>query len=101
MSIVRPNARSFANTSFLLSVVSGVGSLFFYLGAHKPFVILTTVPVLSVIAGIIAIAVIAYESLKMRTVATRSWAALALAFIAYWFSDFILIDYASGYSILQ
>jgi hypothetical protein len=63
--------------------------------------ILTTAPALSVFAGFIAIAVIAYESLKMRTVSTRSWAMLALAITAYGISDFVLTDYASGYSILQ
>jgi hypothetical protein len=53
-------------------------------------------PALSIIAGFIAIAVIAYESLKMRMVSTRNWAALAFAITAYGVSDFVLIDSASG-----
>lgn len=101
MSTGQPIARSFANGSILLSTVSSVLSIFFYFSASKIFLILTTAPALSVFAGFIAIAVIAYESLKMRTVSTRSWAMLALAITAYGISDFVLTDYASGYSILQ
>jgi uncharacterized membrane protein HdeD (DUF308 family) len=103
MPMIQLVARSLVYGSILLSVVSGTLSLFFYFSSHddKLFIILTTAPVLSVIAGFIAIAVLAYESLKMRAVPTRVWTALALAFAAYWWSDFVLIDYASGYSVLQ
>ena len=75
--------------------------LFFYFNANKLFVILTTVPVLSLIAGFIAIAVIVYESLRMRGVSTRCWIALVLALSVYAFGQFVMTDYASGYSIVQ
>ena len=103
MPMIQLVARSLVYGSILLSVVSGTLSLFFYFSADddKFFIILTTAPVLSVIAGFIAIAVLAYESLKMRAVPTRVWTALAFAIAAYWWSDFVLIDYASGYSVLQ
>ncbi len=100
MSMLRPSARSFANISILLSVVSGTLSLFFYFGDRKLFIILTTAPALSVIAGFIALAVIAYESPKTRIISAAGWAALALAVSAFWLSDFVVIDYASGYFIL-
>ena len=97
----RPYVDGLANSSILLSVVSCALLLFFYFSDSKPFVILTTAPALGVIAGFIAIVVIGYESLKMRAVSTRIWAALALALSVYAFGDFVMKDYASGYSVLQ
>lgn len=101
MPTARPYMHGFANSSILLSVVSSALLLFFCFSDSKLFVILTTAPALSVIAGIIAIAVIAYELLRMRAVSTRSWAALALALSVYAFGDFVMKDYAGGYSIVQ
>jgi hypothetical protein len=94
MSILRPSAARFANISIVLSVVSGVLSFFFYVSASKPFIILTSAAPISIIAWFAAIAVIVYESLKRRTVSTRSMAAFVLAVAAYVFSDFVIIDYA-------
>ena len=92
----RFSAGSFANISMACSLVSGLLSLFFLVGTSKPFVILTSATPIGAIAGLIAVAVIAYESFKHRTVSTRSWVALVLAFAVYAFGDFVIIDYASG-----
>lgn len=75
--------------------------LIFRFSAYKIFVILTTAPVLCVVAGFIAIAVIAYESLTSRAVSISSWVALVMAWSVYAFGQYVMTDYASGYSILQ
>ena len=72
-----------------------------YAGDNKPFIVLTSAVPISMIAGLIATAAIAYESLKEGTVPVRCWGAFALAVAAYAFGDFVIRDYASGYSILQ
>ena len=96
MPKLRLSTQSFANLSMVLSIVSGALSLFFFVGDSKPFIVLTSAPPLSMIAGIIATAAIAYESIRRRTVSTRCVAAFALAVVAYSFSDFVIRDYANG-----
>ena len=100
MPIVRRIVTGLTYSSILLSVVSGSLSLFQYFRADedKIFVIFTSTPALSVIAGFIAIIVLLYDSLKMRTRPTRDWAALSLAFVTYWLSGFVLTDYVRAFS---
>ena len=76
-------------------MVSGALSLFFFVGDSKPFIVLTSASPLSIYAGIIAAAAIAYESLRFRTVSTTCLAAFALALATYAFGDFVIRDYAS------
>lgn len=95
MPILRLSALSFASTSIALSVASGVLSFFFYISMSKPFIILTSAAPISIFAWFIAIAVIAYESLKGRAISTRSIWAFVLAIATYMFSDFVIIDYAN------
>lgn len=101
MPVVRPNAQSFAVLSIVLSVVSAALSLFFHLGTSKPFFILTSAAPTSVIAGLIATATIAYQSLRFRTVSRSGLTAFALAVASYTFANHVIRDYAAGYSILQ
>ncbi|MDJ0712446.1 MAG: hypothetical protein QNJ14_18820 [Woeseiaceae bacterium] len=96
MPVVRPNVRSFATLSMGFSVVSVALSLFFYVGASKPFIILTSAVPISMIAGFIATAAIAYQSLKSRSVSVRCFGAFALAIAAYAFGNFVIRDYAGG-----
>lgn len=101
MPVVRPNVQSFASLSMAFSIFSAVLSLFFYFGASKPFIVLTSAVPISIIAGFIAIVAIAYESVRKGSVSVRCLGALALAVAAYAFGEFVIRDYASGYSILQ
>jgi hypothetical protein len=101
MPVVRPNAQIFALLSKVLSIVSAALSLVFFLGTSKPFIILTSAAPLSIFAGLIATAVIAFESLRLRTVSVDSLGAFALAVATYAFANFVIRDYASGYSVLQ
>jgi len=101
MPVVRLNVQNFATLSMVFSIVSATLSLFFYVGTSKPFIVLTSASPISIVAGFIATAAIAYESLKVRTVSVRCLGAFALAVAAYAFGDYVIRDYASGYSILQ
>lgn len=84
-----------------LSVFSAVLSLYFYFGASKPFIVLTSAVPTSMIAGVIAVAAIAYESVRKSSVSARCLGAFALAVATYALGEFVIRDYASGYSILQ
>ena len=99
--IARPNVQSFASLSMAFSIFSAVLSLFFYFGDSKPFIVLTSAVPISIIAGFIAIVAIAYESVRKGSVSVRCLGAFALAVAAYAFGEFVIRDYASGYSILQ
>ena len=101
MPEMRLNVQSFTTLSIVLSVVSAALSLFFYVGDSKPFIILTSAAPLSMFAGFIATAAIAYELLKARTVSAGCLGAFALAVAANVFSEFIIRDYASNYSVFQ
>lgn len=101
MPVVRLDAQSFATLSMVFSIASAALSLFFYLGASKPFIVLTSAVPISIVAGFIATAAIAYELLKVRTVSVRCLGALVLAVAVHAFGDFVIRDYASSYSILQ
>ena len=101
MPVSRLNVQSFVSLSMALSIFSSALSLFFYVGDNKPFIILTSAVPISMIAGLIATAAIAYELLTVGTVLVRCWGAFALAVAAYAFGEFVIRDYASGYSILQ
>ena len=85
----------------VFSIVSAALSLFFYVGDSKPFIILTSANPIAMVAGLIATAAIAYESIKVRTVSMSCLGAFALAVAVYAFGDFVIRDYASGYSVLQ
>lgn len=100
MLVVRPNVQSFATLSIAFSIFAALLSLFFYFGDSKPFIVLTSAVPISIIAGIIAIGAIAYESVKKGSVSVRCLGAFALAVAAYAFGEFVIRDYASGYSIL-
>ena len=101
MPVARPNVQSIASLSIAFSIFPAVLSLFFYFGASKPFIILTSAVPISFIAGFIAIVAIAYESVRKRSVSVTCLGAFALAVAAYTFGEFVIRDYASGYSLLQ
>lgn len=101
MPVARPNVQSFASLSMAFSIFSAMLSLFFYFGTSKPFIVLTSAVPISIIAGIIAVVAIAYESLRKGSVSVMCLGALALSASAYTFGEFVIRDYARGYSILQ
>ena len=101
MPVIRPDARDFAFLSTVLSIASASLSLFFYIGTSKPFIILTSAAPISIFAGLIATVTIAYESLRLRSVSVDSLGALALAVATHTLANFVIRDYASGYSVLQ
>ena len=101
MPVAKPNLQSFASLSMAFSAVSAVLSLYFYFGTSKPFIVLTSAVPISMIAGVIAVATIAYESVRKSSVSVRCLGALALAVVTYSLGEFVIRDYASGYSILQ
>lgn len=101
MPVVTRIVKGFGYCSILLSALSGALSLVQYCRADedKVFVIFTTTPALSVIAGFLAILVLVYDSLKRPAVPTIDWATLALAFATYWLSGFVLRDFVSRYPV--
>ena len=83
MPVAKPNLQSFASLSMAFSAVSAVLLLYFYFGTSKPFIVLTSAVPISMIAGVIAVATIAYESVRKRSVSVRYLEALALAVVTH------------------